>query len=177
MRRSAEPTAAISRPITSAGTAPTRAIRSDPGTAAAANRITGSPVSTPISVPDKRKSDWIIASTGGIARIGRRRALPESQSKTIAVKSRGTAVMAGTRPGITNACRSCCALQALEGVVDLGAPIFRIGALFALLIDDFLRRTGQEVGVVELLVDAIDVVGHSLQLLLKPCSLGGEIDN
>src|SRR5437016_13116200 len=67
--RSAEAMPAMTKPVTRVGNAPKRAIKSDPGSAAIANRIVGRPERRPTSVPDRRRSDWISAMTGGTARM------------------------------------------------------------------------------------------------------------
>ena len=64
------------------------AIKSDPGTAAKANNIDGSPVSTPIWVALRFNSSWIIGMTGGTANIVSRRAMPTSQSRSSDVRKR-----------------------------------------------------------------------------------------
>jgi hypothetical protein len=79
----------ISNPAMRVRAGPHRAISRDPGSAAAENRITGIPASTPTSVADKPKSALIIGMTGGIARMVKRRALPLSHRSTMATKKGG----------------------------------------------------------------------------------------
>src|ERR1051325_6728889 len=106
-----------------------------------------------------------------MARIGSRNALPPSQSRISAVNGRALALMRCP----SGAPCSCRALQALERFMDLSAAAFRLGALLALLVDHLFRCARHEVGVLELLVDAVDVVGDLLQFLLQAGALGGEI--
>src|SRR5262245_25128437 len=84
--RSADATPAITRPATRVGNAPMRGIKSDPGSAAIANRIVGRPERRPTSVPDRRRSDWMSAMTGGTARTVSRRFTPASHSRLPAIQ-------------------------------------------------------------------------------------------
>ena len=77
--RAAEPIAASTRPAISVRRAPIRAIRSEPGMATIANSRTGRPVSAATSFSLKSRSRWMSGSTGGSARIVRRRSMPASQ--------------------------------------------------------------------------------------------------
>src|SRR5215831_980134 len=85
--RSAEATPAMRKPMTSVGTAPSRAMKSEPGSAAIANRTIGRPERMPTSVPDRRRSDWIDKMTGGTARMLSRRPTPASQSRPAATQN------------------------------------------------------------------------------------------
>src|SRR6266498_4692674 len=75
------------KPVTSVGKGPKRAMKSDPGSAAMANRTMGRPERTPTPVPDRRRSDWMSAMTGGTARMLSRRATPASQSRLPAIQT------------------------------------------------------------------------------------------
>jgi len=79
--RNAEPSVTITNPATTARTAPTRLISREPARAATAKRKTGSPVRSPICVPDKWNSSRNAGMTGGTARIGKRSALPTSHNR------------------------------------------------------------------------------------------------
>src|SRR5262245_14391200 len=85
--RNAEATPAMRKPAISVGKAPNRAMKSDPGSAAIANRIMGRPERTPTSVPDRCRSAWMSAMTGGTARMLSRRANPSSQSSPPATQT------------------------------------------------------------------------------------------
>src|SRR5260370_4358096 len=84
--RSAEAMPAMTRPITNVGNAPRRAMKSDPGSAAIANRTVGRPERRPTWVPDRRRSDWMSAMTGGTARTLSRRLTPASHSRLPAIQ-------------------------------------------------------------------------------------------
>src|SRR5262249_26857697 len=85
--RKAEATPAMTKPMTSVGIAPKRAMKSEPGSAAIANRTIGRPERTPTSVPDRRRSAWIGKMTGGTARMLSRRPTPASQSRPVATQN------------------------------------------------------------------------------------------
>src|SRR5215470_16091202 len=85
--RNAEATPAMRKPRTSVGMAPSRAMKSEPGRAAIANRIIGRPERMPTSVPDRRRSAWIDKITGGTARMLNRRPTPASQSRPVATQN------------------------------------------------------------------------------------------
>src|SRR5262249_13862574 len=85
--RNAEATPAMRKPMTSVGTAPSRVMKSEPGSAAIANRTIGRPERMPTSVPDRRRSDWIDKMTGGTARMLSRRPTPASQSRPAATQN------------------------------------------------------------------------------------------
>ena len=86
--RSAPPRAFSAKPTTIAVLTPRRAISSEPGTAAIANSIDGSPVRMPICVAFSAKSSWMRGMTGGTAKMVNRKAVPTSHSSTSAVKMR-----------------------------------------------------------------------------------------
>ena len=79
--RNTEPSAVANNPITKVESAPNRAISSDPGMAAAANRTAGSPPRMPTSVADMCRSAANSGMIGGTARTVMRKPLPASQSK------------------------------------------------------------------------------------------------
>src|SRR5262249_2973363 len=121
--RSAEATLAMRKPITSVGMAPSRAMKSEPGSAASANRTIGRPERTPTSVPDRRRSAWIDKITGGTAKMLSRRPTPASQSRPAATQnSRITLpaavflqrVMRGLDPRIHRLCKRL--LAKLDGL-------------------------------------------------------------
>src|SRR5262249_35160314 len=101
--RSAEATQAMSRPATSVGSARRRAMNSEPGSAASANRIMGRPERMPTSVPERRKSDWISAMTGGTARMLSRSATPASHSRPPAIQSSRMALPAAASAALKHA--------------------------------------------------------------------------
>jgi hypothetical protein len=55
---------------------------SEPGTAASASSIDGSPVRIPTCVADRSSPSWMSGISGGTARTVRRSAFPVSQSRT-----------------------------------------------------------------------------------------------
>ena len=85
--RRPDATPAISKPPTKVGKAPKRAINSEPGSAAMANRMSGRPERIPISVPDSLRSAWINGMTGGTARMVSRSPTPASQSRLAAAQN------------------------------------------------------------------------------------------
>src|ERR1700731_200363 len=84
--RNAQPSAVASNPAITAVRAPSRAINSDPGTAAKTNRTGGRPVSTPTSVSDKLRSLWIRRISGGTARMVTRRPMPPIHKRATQAK-------------------------------------------------------------------------------------------
>src|SRR5262245_65246087 len=183
--RSAEATPAMSRPATSVGSAPRRAMKSDPGSAATAKRIMGRPERMPTSVPERRRSDWISAMTGGTARMLSRSATPASQSRPPAIQSSRMALPAAGSFSWSCAGRSAAmttfysrsAFQALERLVDLEPAPLGFFALLALTLDHILRRAGDEIGIGEFGIDAVDVGFDPRHLFLQPRFLGGKIDH
>src|SRR6516165_10123761 len=79
--RSAPAMPATMSPMIAAAAAPSRAMISEPGTAASANRSDGRPVSTPTSVSLSARSAWISGMTGGTARMVRRSPMPTSHNR------------------------------------------------------------------------------------------------
>jgi len=67
---------------------PRRAISSEPGTAAKANSIDGSPVRMPIWVALRLSASWMSGMTGGTANMVNRRPVPASQSSSNEVRKR-----------------------------------------------------------------------------------------
>ncbi len=86
--RAAAASALTMRPAISAGRAPKRAMMSEPGTAAAANRSDGRPANAPIAVSERSRSRWMNGSKGGTASTVMRKAAPLSQMRPSEVKSR-----------------------------------------------------------------------------------------
>src|SRR5262245_6314669 len=78
--RSAQPSAVTRRPAISVARAPSRAISSEPGTAASMNSTGGSPDRMPTCVSLKDSSSWIARMSGGTARMVRRRPTPAIHS-------------------------------------------------------------------------------------------------
>src|SRR6516225_10607347 len=182
--RSAEATPAMRKPITSVGIAPRRAMKSEPGSAAIANRTIGRPDRTPTSVPDRRRSAWIDKITGGTASMLSRRPTPASQSRPVATQNSRLALPAAASLAVLVPCSSHCgrensrrALEARERFVDLEPASLRLLALLALAFDHVLRRARDEVGVAELSVDAGDVGCNARHFLLQARFLGGKIDH
>ena len=83
--RNADPAAVISSPAITVAKAPSRAMNSEPGTAATANRITGRPARMPTSVSLMPRSSWMRGINGGTAKMVMRRPLPASQSSATQV--------------------------------------------------------------------------------------------
>src|SRR5215475_751480 len=181
--RKAEATPAMRKPMTSVGIAPKRAMKSEPGSAAIANRTIGRPERMPTSVPDRRRSAWIDKITGGTARMLSRRPTPASQSRPVATQNSRMALPAAAS-AVLVPCSSHCgsknsrrAFEARERFVDFEPARLRLLALLALAFDHILRRARDEVGVAELGVDAGDVGFNARHLLLEARLLGGEVDH
>ncbi len=75
-------------PRTTASRVPTRAMSSDPGTAAMAKTASGSPINRPTWVSDMCSSSCTCGITGGMARIIMRMATPASQSTNMSLMRR-----------------------------------------------------------------------------------------
>src|SRR6185312_12335573 len=86
--RRAEPAALSSSPVTRVGTAPKRAMSSEPGTAAAEKSSEGRLERMPSCVSEIWSASWRRGTTGGTPRTVRRSAAPDSQSSTSVVRSR-----------------------------------------------------------------------------------------
>ena len=86
--RAAEPAAESSRPVSSAGSMPNRAMSSAPGTAAIANSIGGRLESQPMPVSDRCRSACRSGTTGGTAKTVIRRQAPTSQNRRSTVTDR-----------------------------------------------------------------------------------------
>ena len=84
--RAAPPSAVSNNPISKAGMRPTRAINSEPGTAAMANSIGGRLDSQPICVSDRCRSACSAGMTGGVASTVSRRHAPDSQSRSRGIR-------------------------------------------------------------------------------------------
>src|SRR5262249_25369488 len=195
--RSAEATLAMRKPTTSVGMAPSRAMKSEPGSAASANSTIGMPERMPTAVPDRPRSAWIDKITGGTARMLSRRPTPASQSKPAATQNsritlpaaaffalvcpashaRAEARRRRATPGNDDLFPSRRALEARERFVDLEPARLRLLALLALAFDHVLRRARDEVGVAELGVDAGNVGCNARHFLLQARFLGGKIDH
>src|SRR5579871_2249595 len=78
--RAAQPSAVMKRPAISVVRAPSRAISSEPGTAASMNRTGGSPDRMPTCVSDRASSSWIARISGGTARMVSRSPTPAIHS-------------------------------------------------------------------------------------------------
>src|SRR5262249_44129647 len=124
-----------------------RAINSEPSSAAVLNISTGSAERMPTCVPFRPRSAWIIAMTGGVARIVIRSATPTSQRRPAAVHCCRIMGLALSRR----------ALEALKRLDDLAAALFGFLALLALALDHLLGRARDELGIAKLGVDARDV--------------------
>src|SRR5580698_1900647 len=179
--RSADPSVTITNPVITAGTAPTRLISREPPSAAMAKRKTGSPVRIPICVPDKCNSSRSAGMTGGTARIGKRSALPTSHNRISDVGSdRDSATWFFPDLDfreLAKSGRSGRAFEALQSFGEFFAARLRVLSFPAFAFDDVLRRTLEEIGVAEFLVDARNVgvaLGHFLG---QPRALGGKIDH
>ena len=104
MPRAAEPAAPSSRPVSSAGTMPKRAMRSAPGTAAIANSIGGRLDNQPIPASVRCRSACSSGTTGGTAKTVIRRHTPTSQNNSSRVTDRPA--VAGDMNGFTRRQRS-----------------------------------------------------------------------
>src|SRR5262249_55872734 len=182
--RSAEAQPALRKPTTSVGIAPRRAMKSEPGSAAIANRTIGRPERMPTSVPDRRRSAWIDKIIGGTAKMLSRRPTPASQSKPVATQNSRMALPAAASFAVLVPYFSHCgrensrrAFEARERFVDFEPARLGFFALLALAFDHILRRARDEVGVAELGVDAGDVGCNARHFLLEARFLGGKIDH
>src|SRR5262249_55990055 len=172
---------ATTSPAASVASAPKRAISSEAGNAPMANRITGNPERMPISVPERCRSPWMSAITGGTARIVSRRPTPASQSRPTAAQNSRI-----TDPGYRVQIMSLSssrenelgrAREPFERLGDLGAPQRSLLALLALAFHHVLGRAPHEIGIGKLGVDAGDVGIDPRDLLLEPRLLDGEINH
>src|ERR1700684_4616133 len=175
--RSAERSVTITNPATTARTAPTRLISREPARAAMAKRKTGSPVRSPICVPDKWNSSRSAGMTGGTARIGKRSALPTSHNRISEVGSDRDSATWFFPDLAEEWVRSRRPFEAIERFGKLGAARLRVLALLAFAFDDVFGRAFEEISIAEFLVDARDVGVAFRHFLGQPRALGGEIDH
>ena len=91
--RAAAAMAVMKNPPIATRSTPSRAISSEPGTAASANMVSGMPISAPTCVSLMCRSSWISGRIGGTTSSGSRMATPASQSRARMMKS------AAWRPG------------------------------------------------------------------------------
>ncbi len=70
-----------------------------------------------------------------------------------------------------------CRFELFQRLAELGQGGFETGAAGALFIDDLLGRIGDELLVVQLLVDLLDLSRQFLDFLLQPRAFLVEVDN
>src|SRR5215472_4362595 len=71
---------------------------------------------------------------------------------------------------------SGCAFEALQGFRDLGFAQLRLRAFFLFLLDHFLRRARNEIGIAEFGFHPRDIGVALRHLLGEPGALGGKVD-
>src|SRR3954469_363160 len=83
------------------------------------------------------------------------------------------------RPGIRIASRRLghAGAEPRQRFLDLALARFRGLAALALLVDDLLRRSREEIGVRELGVDLVDIGSELAALLVEARGLGAEVDD